>query len=275
MTVYIDLLFCLNLIINYFLLMLSAGAVRLKIKRRRLLLGAAIGAIGSFAIFLPEPQSELLGSFISVLLKCLLCAVICVCVCGVRQRRVLMRFGCAFLLMSFALGGAVLALSLVFGQDKILSTPSGVYFDISPIMLILFTAISYVLLKLIERLCSRVKADKIEGNLTVITGGKMLTCRAVLDTGCTLHDVYTGDPVVVIAPDFIDRPIEQMKGYRCLPFCSVGCENGVIKAFRPDKVRISLGSKSADYDNITVAVAEKPFDNGFSALLPSDILMKM
>ena len=52
--VYVDVLFTLNLFVNYLLLLSGACLLREKAKRWRLLLGAALGAVYSLIIFAPE-----------------------------------------------------------------------------------------------------------------------------------------------------------------------------------------------------------------------------
>lgn len=263
------------MIINYFLLILACGTLRLKPRRLRLLLGAAIGAVGSFELLLPAPDTAWLAAVMSVLYKCLLCLIISAAVVGLRQKRVFVRFVCAFLLFSFAFAGVIFSLILVFEPSGVAATAGSVYFDISPLTLIIFTAVSYVILKLIERICSRVRPAKQTGQLTVGIGDTVISCRAALDTGSSLRDVYNGAPVVILTPELLHAPIEQLKGYRCIPFSSLGCESGILKAFRPDFVRLDMGGESIEYDNITVACAEHSLENGFGALLPTDMLTKM
>lgn len=52
--VYVDVLLALNLFINYLLLLSGACLLREKVRRWRLLLGAALGAIYALVIFCPS-----------------------------------------------------------------------------------------------------------------------------------------------------------------------------------------------------------------------------
>ena len=69
--VYVDVLFTLNLFVNYLLLLSGACLLREKAKRWRLLLGAALGAVYSLIIFAPE-----LPNFLSILIKVIFCVTI-------------------------------------------------------------------------------------------------------------------------------------------------------------------------------------------------------
>ena len=52
-TVYVDVLLVLNWVIDYLLLRLTAHFLRLPVSRKRLVLGAGVGAFGALVILLP------------------------------------------------------------------------------------------------------------------------------------------------------------------------------------------------------------------------------
>ena len=271
MTVYIDLLFSINLIINYLLLLLSSKAVKLHPRRRRILLGAAVGASGAFSIFLPVPNSQLFATLLDIAYKITLCVLMTVCTHGIRQKRVFVRALCSFVLISFACAGTTMFLILTLKPSGATVTMNSIYFNISPLTLIVCVSISYLLLKLIERLSSRIKIAGNTYQIKVTVGDSIINCNGLLDTGSAPTDIYTGDPVIVLSPDLITENIENLRGYRCIPFQSLGKGHGILPAFRPDKVEIKLENRVITYESITVARAEKPFDNGYHALLPTDI----
>ena len=275
MTVFVDLLIGTNLIINYSILHLSAKAVKLHPRRRRLLLGAIIGSIGSLSIFLPTPNSALLSTIFDLLIKIVLCISITASVYLPCDRRVFTRATFSFLLMSLALVGTTLALVLTINPIGTIATFNGVYFDISPLTLILFTTISYLILMVIDKMSSRIKTDGGTYTISIELPNTSIQCTALLDTGCDLTDVYTGDPVIVVAPDIIQNPIEQLNGYRCIPFKSLGRQSGMLEAFRPDCVTLDVKGRKIKYEQITVAKSTEPFGNGCGALLPNGILTKL
>ncbi len=53
-TIYIDVLVCLNFIVNYFLLLATGKFLSRPCKRWRMLLGAFLGGLYSLYILLPE-----------------------------------------------------------------------------------------------------------------------------------------------------------------------------------------------------------------------------
>ena len=274
MTVYIDLLFSINLIINYLLLLLSSKAVKLHPKRRRILLGALLGAFGAFSIFLPTPNSQALASALDIVYKITLCVLMTACTHGMRQKRVFVRALCSFVLISFACAGVTLSLILTLKPAGATATMNSIYINISPLNLIICVTASYLILKLIERLSSRIKVTNDTYQIKVTYDNNIINCKGLLDTGSSLKDIYNGDPVIVLSPDLLPDNIENLRGYRCIPFQSLGASNGILPAFRPEKCEIEAGGKTITYTNITIAKAQKPFDNGYSAILPTDITAK-
>ena len=104
--VYIDSLFLLNLIVDYLLLL---GAARLSgavLCRPRMALGAVLGAAYACAVFLPG-----LGFLTHPAVELSIAVAMALIAYGGGQR--LLRSFLAFLALSCALGGGVLALSLL------------------------------------------------------------------------------------------------------------------------------------------------------------------
>ncbi len=82
--------------------------------------------------------------------------------------------------------------------------------------------------------------------------GKQTTMTALQDTGNTLRDPITGESVLIAGPDAANillgltskqlaSPAESLTaapGLRIIPYRSVGQQNGLLLAIRPDQVRI-------------------------------------
>lgn len=74
--------------------------------------------------------------------------------------------------------------------------------------------------------------------VTLVIQGKKAHCRGFWDSGNALSDPITGKPVVLLEKAILEKyqiPIP-VKGFRVIPFRSVGMENGVLKGFVADEL---------------------------------------
>ena len=115
--IYIDVLLSINLAVNYFLLLASLRLSGRRAPRPRILLGAAVGAVYSLIILLPD---------ISWPLQTLTRAAVCLLMVLVCERRVsfggLLRDALVFFTVSFVFAGFMLAMRM-FAAPSSSSSP--------------------------------------------------------------------------------------------------------------------------------------------------------
>ena len=142
--VYLDRVVLLNLAVDYLLLLATARLAGLPLRRGRLALAAALGALYAAAVFLP-------GCRMLAHPACRLAAGVAVCRLAWRRERRPWRLTALFFLLSGALAGLLLAAGLAAGSPGAIL--SRVYYaDISwPVLL--GSAIGFgLLLHLVSRL---------------------------------------------------------------------------------------------------------------------------
>jgi stage II sporulation protein GA (sporulation sigma-E factor processing peptidase) len=268
--VYIDVLFLLNVTVDYLLLLASARITGDVICRPRLACGALLGGAYAAAIFLPGWQ-WLAHPLCKLALAALMVLV------GFwkspRLLRVLLVFFCA----SAALGGVVLALQLL-GTGG-LTLENGVLYTGFDLRLLLVTVIvCYGVLSCVFRRAAR--HGHRGGELSaarLVLGEKSLTLNVLLDTGNTLTEPLNNRPVMVaearavaslLPPDadpadpvrsvarLADDPMGRR--FRLLPYRAVGVAHGLLLAVRTDKV--VLGSR--ELKGLLVALSPTPVSDG-------------
>lgn len=268
--VYIDVLFLLNLAVDYLLLLASARITGEAISRPRLALGALLGGAYAAALFLPG-----WGWLAHPL--CKLCAGVLMALAGFGASPRLFRLILVFFGASAALGGVVLALRLL-GTGG-LTLENGVLYTGFDIRLLLVTAIlCYAALSLafgrVARHGGR-RRDLVSAQ--VIFGGKALTLTALIDTGNTLTDPVHNRPVMVaearalkaLLPEEVDPAdpvgsLARLEGdalrrrVNLLPYRAVGVEHGLLLAIRAD--RVSLGGR--EQEGLLVALSPTPVSDG-------------
>lgn len=265
--VYLDRIFVLNTAVDYLLLLGTAGLCGLPVRRRRLLLAAALGGLYAGAVFLPG--AALLGH---PLLR-LTAGVLLAFAAFRRPRPVLV-----FFLLSAALAGAVLALG--FATVKNL-TQRLFLADISWEALILVSALFYVVLRVFVGQAARHGGGELL-QIKIVVDGRAQTVTALHDTGNTLRDPVTGCPALVLErrsaealwPPEVARvlaaevpPEEKMARlhrmgcpirFTLLPFRAVGTTSGLLLAARSEYIEVG-GQR---WPRTPIALSEQPLSDG-------------
>lgn len=261
-TIYVDVLLGLNLFINYFLLLAVSKFLVWEAKRGRLLLAAWVGAFYSLTILLPEAPAVL-----SLLVKLLVSMLLVRIAWPFRGWAPFFKAVAVFYLMNFAFAGFMLAVWYFLAPGGLTIRNSIVYFSVSPLLFLLLTILSYLMIRLLQRFTGRGQVKEEACEVTVFYKGESFSCDACVDTGNQLEEPFSGYPVIVIESGKLGgmRPAED--AFRVVPFRAVHSE-GLLKAFRPDKVVIRLGEKSLECKNVYIAISETPLSSGaFSALV--------
>ena len=275
MVIYADVLFLLNAVVDYLLLLVSARAAGAPLRRRRFFLGGVIGGAYAVAMFLPGLCFLSGGIYRALFLGWMVLT-------AYGPTRLLLKQSLIFLAVTFALGGGVLAIGMMDGAA--LSLGRNVVYSVPDLKLVMLSAAGcYALLRLISPLLCR--HTRLEGELQEITFellGRSLTLTAFCDSGNTLTDPVTGRKVPVAegmclralfppgcSPergDLLDPPAGlavlnrgEMQGrFRLLPYRAVGVERGFLLGVRMDCVTMKGGRE----DGLLVALSPTPVSDG-------------
>ena len=263
--VYVDLLWLLNFVANHLLLLGAGRLAGAGLRRWRIALGAALGALYAVALFLP-------GMGWLSTLPCKVAVVMVLCAYGgeVRLWRVLGLFFAA----SAALAGAVLGFEWL--GNTTLTLQSGVLYTQMDLrlLLVVFLACYFVFSLLLRRLGAHTGAELVHMELTF--SQRVVSMTALHDTGLSLSDPVTNRPVVVaywrdmawLLPAGADvaRPIECARlchdrgihGVRLVPYRAVGVESGMLLAFPTQQVRVN----GRDMGSLLLALSPTPVSDG-------------
>lgn len=268
--VYLDVLFLLNLAVDYLLLLASARITGERICRARLALGALLGAVYAAGLFLPGCQ------WLAHPL-CKICAAGLMVLVGFGRSQRLLRLLLVFFGASAALGGVVLALQLLGAGG--LTLENGVLYTGFDVRLLLVTSIlCYAVLSLAFGRAARhggKRRDLLSARLSLAGRGLCLT--VLIDTGNTLTDPVHNRPVMVaeaqvlkpLLPEEVDAAdpvgsMERLKDgklrqrFQLLPYRAVGVEYGLLLAVRMDQA--VLGGR--ELKGLLVALSPTPVSDG-------------
>lgn len=210
MIIYIDLVFLLNIILDFILLMSVSVLLTRNTRVKRILLGSIIGGLSTLLLFINT------NSFISFILKIILGLLMVLVTFGYHSIKY--TFNNLFYLytLSFSVGGVMYLL-----MDK-------AYYNYF-VLIIGFIIVLYLYIKMIKRYqVSYTNYYKVK----IIIKGKLYDVVGYLDTGNNL--VYNNKPVIIL-----DKKIKySLEDIIYVPYTSLN-NNSVLKCLKTDKVIIN------------------------------------
>ncbi len=276
-TVYLDVLFCVNMIVDYMMLLTVRRLMYLSAKRRRLLLGAALGGIGSFVILLPPVPFPLYAAV--GILQALTMTAAAFLPMGKK------RFICAAMLLfgvSFLYSGSMLAVTALFSPRNTTVRNGAVYIGISPLMLVGLTLGFYFVFRLFGRIFGRTGSRRCRVKIRI--GERTVEGEGLADTGNKLREPFSGLPVIVVrrgllndkefAPDVPEgADIKNRPDLRMIPYSSVG-GGGVLTGLKPDEIMIENEGDACQVSAYIALSGEKGFSDGCDMIVPAELIMK-
>lgn len=243
-TIYADVLFIVNLIINCVILAVCSHIIGER-KKIRIFLGSLFGAVYSVITFFPE------FDFLKLtFLKLIFSFLIVIISFKLHSLRSFIKNILIFYAVSFAFGGAVFAVYLFSAGANFIKIRNGVpYFNISLPLLLSVSIITYILLRISYFVISKSKG-RIH-SLHITFNGKSCTLYALHDTGNSLTHSVSLLPVIVaekqavftiISDKFVafisgsgDTRDEYMLRFSAIPYKTVS-GTSLMYCFRPDRI---------------------------------------
>ena len=256
MTVYADILILTNFIVDYFLISLSCRFLHKKPRFCRLVLSALSGGVFSLYIFLPQSNF-----FIQTIVHILMCAILCLVAFGFINTKSFLRSVAVLFCVNFAYSGAMIALWLIFEPYGMVINNSMVYFNISPLFLIIFSVVGYFGTLIVRRLLKRNFSQNIYCDVTICCKDKSITLCGIIDTGNGLSDVFGMSQIFITEDEIITRLLAEEKNnptrFRKIP-CSTVSGECLLDGFRIDGAVILYNNKKYTFKNPVLAASNVP-----------------
>lgn len=264
-TIYLDELFLINFIIDYFTLLCAGKVASAVLRRGRIALGALAG--GAYACMCMVPGW---GFLLHPAVKVASGVVLCLIAFG--RETQLLRCVTVFFLVSAGFGGLVWAVSMLGGYQ---SPGSLVYLPLDWKVLVLSFAAAYAAISLLFRRFGTTARQEIR-TARVELGGRCAEFSVLRDTGNSLYDPITNESVLVCRRDSLSplfpgldanwagdpaavmEALSRVPGLsgrvRLIPYSTVG-QTGLLPAFRPDA--LFIGGQPAE--DTLVAMTDTKF----------------
>lgn len=296
MTVYLDIVFIENILMNYIIIYASGIVMKHKMKKIRILLASTIGAIYTVLMYI-----NILPIYSNIIMKFLLSIVITYVSFKPNTFKRLYKDLVIFYLVSFVFGGCVFAL-MYFLKPQMAQIRNGVFVGAYPIKIALIGGINaFIIIQISFKIVkNKISKKDMIIDIEIIIDKKAAKIKGLLDTGNFLKDPITGLPVIVvekeslkqIISDKILNNLEKILGgdideltkddefnqnisrFRMIPFSSLGKQNGLLLGIKSDGVNIIIDGKIEKNNNVIIGIYDKSFtkNNMYSAILGLDIL---
>lgn len=256
MVVYADILMLVNFVVDYFLISIAAHFLNKKPRFWRLILSSAAGGVFSLYIFLPQSNF-----FVQSLVQILMSMALCLIAFGFGGIKSFLRSTAVLFCVNFAYSGAMIALWLIFKPHGMAINNSVVYFDISPLFLILFSVIGYFGVVLLRKILKKSFPNNIYCSVTVFCKEKSLTVGGIADTGNSITDVFGMSQIFITEEDVVDSLLGEEKQnetrFRKIPCVTITGER-LLDGYRIDYAKVCFNNKKYNFKNPILAVSTTP-----------------
>lgn len=279
-TVYIDVLFCLNFVVDYLVLLSVQKFLRLPARRWRILCGAAAGALSSFVVFLPP-----MPSFFSCIINLLTAGVTVACTFAPMRPVVFLKSAVTFFTVGFCFCGVCIGLWLIFYPENMLIRNGAVYIDIPPFLLLLSTLVCYAVMRIFVRVSGRDMCHVKSCSVTVKLNNTEKTFEGTVDTGNTLREPFSDEAVIVVRKELFEEvvPLRIVASgesgetanlrFRLIPYKSIGGD-GMIPSIKPERITITVNGKKTDVCAYLAFCESDKLPDTVQSLVPAEILSK-
>lgn len=296
MTVYLDIVFLENVLMNYIIIFATGVVIKEELKKWRMFFGSCVGAVYTIVMYL-----NIIPIYSNFIMKLILSFVIVYISFKPRSVKKFIKDLIIFYLVSFVFGGCVFAL-MYFVQPKMAQIKNGVFVGAYPLKVALIGGIVAFIIVQISFKIVKTKLNKKDMifDIEVLINGNSTKIKGLLDTGNLLKDPITGFPVIVIEhkslysviPEDVLNNLNKIMGgdtdelikdekfseiisrFRIIPFSSIGKQNGLLLGIKADSVKIILDEKIENINNVIIGIYDKSFTkNGmYSAIFGLDML---
>ena len=293
MTIYLDIVFIENVLINYIILMATAIISKNKIRYILFLMSASLGGLYSILNYIVD-MSLIENIIFKLILSCVMIQI------GFNKLNLKKFFKTLvmFYLTSFTFGGASFMLLFLVNPESIIYE-NGHFIGTYPIKVAIVGGIvGFIIIYLVSKLIkNRLTSNNLLCELEIFYNGKNKRMKTLIDTGNLLKEPISKEDVIIVEKEslkeFIDEKVfieiqnimngnllgevsEEIYKYKfkVIPFASLGNENGVLIGFKPDYIKIYSPEDDVVKNNVLIGIYEGKLSksNLYTSLVGLNIL---
>ena len=195
MSIYLDIIFLENILMNYIILFATLVIVKSKAKhlQLRLIISSVIGSIYAIIVYL-----NIFKIYSNIIAKIILSIVMVYVAFGATNIKKLLKDLLVFYLVSFIFGGCTISL-IYFLKPENVKMKNGVFVGTYPIKVALIAGvIAFVITQVAFKINKNKLGDVTLLNVELFLGEKSIMVKAFLDSGNLLKDPISNYPVIVV-----------------------------------------------------------------------------
>lgn len=260
MKIYLDIVFILNFLLDFILLMGVAYILRRNVSIRRIVLGSIFGSMSLIVLFFGISDQLLF------VIKIIISIIMVLITFNYRDIRYTFKNIIYLYILSIMLGGSLYLLNIQFSYKHI----GFIFYNRGPLVsysfiLITGSFIYYLYIKQLKKL----KLDYSNyQEVIIIFNDNIINCTGYVDSGNNLRDPTTSYLVILIDKNKIKFDVNNTK-VLLVPF-NTASGSGVLKCIKPTKIFIN---NKLVKDNYLVGILEHDIGiDGVDVLLNNNIM---
>ena len=273
-TIYIDIVFFENLIMNSIIIYATSIILKLKPKMIRVVISSAIGSIYAIITYVTE-----LSIYTSIISKGILAIVMVYIAFNPQNMKNMWKQLVIFYLTSFVFGGVALYL-IYFIKPEDVFIKNGIFVGDYVLKAIFLGAIiAFIIIKIsIKFIKTKINAKDMFCKIKIKLNGKEIETKAMIDTGNLAKEPITNTPVVIVESSLLEKVLpkeilnsidnilagkldgvkeEYISRLRCIPFSSLGKQNGMLLGIKADEIVVEKEEENKISKNVIIGVYER------------------
>lgn len=295
MTVYIDVVFLENLILNVIILYATSLIAKINLKIIRTLISASIGSIYAIMYYIFQ-----IGLYSNIIFKFVLSVIMIYVAFNPKEFKTLLKVLILFYLTSFVFGGASLSVIYLVNAQRINIQNGMIIGKYTMNTIFMGIIIAFIVIVIAFKIIkSKISKNDLFCDIRFKINNKEIKTKAMLDTGNLLKEPITNIPVVVVEhkllydviPNEILDNIENILGgdledisdevksdyiskLKVIPFTSLGKQNGILLGIKADELIVEEMNSEKKIDKVIIGIYNKELSKKrtYSALIGIDVI---
>lgn len=294
MTVYVDIVFLENILLNYIILLSTAIISKSKINAPKLLLASVIGGIYSILNYIVQ-----MSSFFNMFIKFIMSIILVSIAFNGNKIKTIVKQLIFLYLVSFTFGGIAFMLLFFVSPENIIFKENVLVGAYPLKVTILGGIVGFIVMFTVSIVIKdRMSQKSMLCELEIYYNGKVKKVKTMIDTGNLLKEPITQSDVIIVEKNSLKEIIDEeildnidniLTGkwlntdnnkihsykFKLIPFMSLGNENGLLIGFKPDYIKIYDEEENVRND-ILVGIYNGRLSksNLYTSLIGLDVLKK-